>query len=162
MSFSFFIVSVVSFAIYFILVVWFWRRSGLFSFIWIPLISGLFLIFISTATIKSRGLSWQPWRIPLSVGNQLDSQPPFCTQLLLPSITVLTNILKCGPKLKISRVSSMHRLDNVSNALEKSKAISAPILFVLFRNFARSSNSLKWEAIFPPVSYTHLRAHETS
>ena len=155
MSFSFFIVSVVSSANCFILVVWFWRLSGLFSFIWIPLISGLFLVFIvkiSTATIKSRGLGGQPWRIPLSVGNQLDSQPAFCTQLLVPFITVLTNISKCGPKLKISRASAMHRLNDVSNALEKSKAISAPILFVLFRNFARSLNRLKWEAIFLPLT----------
>ena len=91
---------------------------------------------ISTATIKSRGLTVQPWRIPLSVGYQLDSQPPFCTQLWVPFITVLTNIKKCGSKLKISRASSMHRLDEVSSALEKSKAISAPILFVLFGNLA--------------------------
>ena len=154
-SFSSFIVRVVSSANCFIFVVLVCKFSFLFSFTCMPLMSGLFLILIasiSTAIINRSGLNGHPWRIPLSVGNQLDSQPPFWTQLCVASIAVWINFWKWDPKLKMSRASLMHLLDRVSKAFEKSRATSAPDLFFWLRYFAKSSNNLKCEAIFLPLT----------
>ena len=126
--FSSFIVRVVSSANCFIFVVLVCKFSFLSSFTCMPLTSGLFLILItsiSTAIINRSGLNGHPWRIPLSVGNQLDSQPPFWTQLCVASIAVWINFWKWDPKLKMSRASLMHLLDRVSKAFEKSRATSA-------------------------------------
>ena len=71
-----------------------------------------------------------PWRIPLSVENQLESQPPFWTQLWVPVNTVETKLWKCDSKLKISRASCVNVLDNVDKVFEKSKATSAPGLLL--------------------------------
>ena len=54
----------------------------------------------------------------------------------------------------------MHLLDRVSKAFEKSRATSAPDFFLFFffffffllRYFAKSSNNLKCEAIFLPLT----------
>ena len=46
----------------------------------------------------------------------------------------------------------MHGLDDLSKAVEKSRAINAPGLLLWFMYFVRSSNSLKWEAMFLPLT----------
>ena len=113
-SFSSFIARVVSSANCFIFVVLVCKFSFLSSFTCMPLTSGLFLILsasISTAILNRSGLNGHPWRIPLSVGNQLDSQPPFWTQLCVASIAAWIKFRKWDPKLKMSRASLMHLLD---------------------------------------------------
>ena len=46
----------------------------------------------------------------------------------------------------------MHGLESVSNALEKSRAINAPGLFVWLRYFVMSSNSRRWDVMFLPFT----------
>ena len=46
----------------------------------------------------------------------------------------------------------MHGLESVSNALEKSREINAPALFVWLKYIVMSSNSRRWDVMFLPLT----------